>query len=108
MTAVQEAEGGRLARDPIPAHSVTVAAAVEGGRLAAGTHQFSLQIPAQSEPGQWKGSLVFTWWEPDPGQILLPVTVTVRTSPVLALVTTEPLNFSAVTGSAIPFTVTLL
>jgi hypothetical protein len=82
---------------------VTVSPAVAGGRLGAGIQQFAVQVSVPSETGRWKGSALLLWDKPTPGRMELPILVTTRNQPTLALATPQQLSFAAATGGSLQF-----
>jgi hypothetical protein len=95
--------GGPPPRDAIAASAVTVTPAIQDGRLRAGTQQFAFQLAVPSETGRWKGTVLVLWETPAPGRLELPVLVTTRSQPTLALATPQQLSFAAASGESIQF-----
>jgi hypothetical protein len=100
--------GSGVPRDPVLASSVTIAPAASWPQVSAGDAlQVSLLVSPPATAGTWSGTLTVHWRRPVPGTLRLPVTLTMRNQPVLALVTAGTIKVAAMRGDVVPRTVLL-
>lgn len=80
-----DATGDGFLRDPLPASAITLLPASEFITLTSGSlTQVLVQIAPPSVAGTYTGTLRIHWMKPEPGELVVPLTVVARTRPVLA------------------------
>lgn len=88
---LHDATGDGRVRDPLPSSSVTLLPGPQLGALAADAlTQVVVQVAAPVAAGVYTGALTVRWDQPEPGQLAIPMQLTVRTKPVLALQQPSP------------------
>jgi hypothetical protein len=100
--------GDNRTRDSIPASAVTLLPDDQFETLDAGSlTQVVVQVSPPAKAGTYTGTLTIRWREPSQGQLVIPLTVEVRTRPNLALLDPAQVTIAGRPGQEISRRVTL-
>lgn len=99
---LQDVSGDGRFRDAIPGSKVTVLPAAQITTLVTNSlTALVIQMEPLAQAGTYSGTLTIRWQEPEPGELILPLTVIARTQPSLAIQEPSQLVINAEPGQRI-------